>query len=148
MSVASTPTIRTARPGDFASVAGLLRSNDLPVDGVPPSLDVFLVAERDGHVVGVVGLELYGTDALLRSAVVDASGRGTGLGARLVNGILALAQDRGVGALWLLTTTAEQWFPRFGFSVVTRDDVPPMVRASREFQGACPASATVMRRTG
>ena len=148
MSVAATPTIRAALPGDFAAVAGLLRSNDLPVMGVPSSLDAFLVAERDDVMLGVIGLELYGADALLRSAVVDASERGTGLGARLVDGIIAVAQHRGVGVLWLLTTTAEQWFPRFGFSVVTRDDVPPMVRASREFQGACPASATVMRRTG
>jgi len=146
VSVASTPAIRAARPADFGAVAGLLRSNNLPVDGVPPSLEAFLVAVRDGTVVGLVGLERYGTDALLRSAVVDASERGTGLGAGLIDGILAEAQERGVTVLWLLTTTAERWFPRFGFTIVTRDDVPPMVRASREFQGACPASATVMRR--
>ncbi len=146
MSVATTPTIRAALPGDFASVAGLLRSSDLPVEGVPASLDAFLVAVRDGRVVGLVGLELYGTDALLRSAVVDGTERGTGLGAQLVEGIIAEARERGVRVLWLLTTTAEQWFPRFGFAVATRDEVPPMVRTSREFQGACPASATVMRR--
>ena len=146
MSIATAPGIRAAQPGDFTSVVGLLRASDLPVDGVPASLDTFLVAEREGRVVGLIGLELYGTDALLRSAVVDASERGTGLGARLVEGIIARAQERSISALWLLTTTAEEWFPRFGFSVATRDEVPPLVRASREFQGACPASATVMRR--
>ncbi len=139
-------TIRPALPVDHAPVAGLLRANDLPVEGVPRTMDAFLVAERDGALVGAIGLECYGADALLRSAVVDASVRGTGLGARLVDGIIAEAEGRGIGALWLLTTTAEGWFPRFGFTVVTRDDVPPVVQVSREFRGACPSSAIVMRR--
>lgn len=143
----STPiTIRAALPVDHARVAGLLRANDLPVEGVPHSMDAFLVAEREGTLVGVIGLECYGTDALLRSAVVDASVRNAGLGARLVDGIIAQADSRGIGVLWLLTTTAEQWFPRFGFTVATRDAVPPAVQASREFQGACLSSATVMQR--
>jgi len=140
--------IRPARRDDFAAVGALLRGDSLPVDGVPPDLQAFLVAESDGRVVGAIGLELYGQDALLRSAVVDAASRGTGLGAALVAGIIAEAGRRGVTTLWLLTTTADRWFPRFGFVMVTRDVVPDAVKASREFQGACPASAHVMRRQG
>lgn len=147
MIVSSPPTIRAALPGDYASVAGLLLANQLPVEGVPASLDAFLVAERADVMLGVIGLELYGADALLRSAVVGATERGTGLGGRLMDAIMSEAERRGVCVLWLLTTTAEQWFLRFGFSVVARDDVPERVRSSREFQGACPASATVMRRS-
>ncbi|MCX5761786.1 MAG: GNAT family N-acetyltransferase, partial [Gemmatimonadetes bacterium] len=52
----------------------------------------------------------------------------------------------GIRTLWMLTTTADQWFPRFGFTVTARADVPEPVRASVEFQGACPDSAIVMRR--
>lgn len=147
MIVTSPPAIRAALPGDYASVAGLLLSNQLPVEGVPASLDAFLVAVRGDVVLGVIGLECYGRDALLRSAVVDAAERGTGLGARLMDAITSEAHRRGVRVLWLLTTTADAWFPRFGFTVISRDDVPLPVRASREFQGACPASATVMRRS-
>lgn len=139
-------SIRDAVPGDLPSVEALLRANSLPVEGVPASLDAFLVAERDGTVVGVIGLECYGADALLRSAVVDPALRGTGLGARLVDSILAQAERRGLVSIWLLTTTAERWFPRFGFAVAARADVPVAVQASREFQGACPSSAIVMRR--
>ena len=142
------PVIRAARPGDHAAIAMLLRANDLPLDGVPPSGADFLVAEQDGGIVGVVGLERFGTHALLRSAAVDAAVRGTGLGARLVAGVLDLAAQRGVEELWLLTTTAERWFPRFGFAVAARADVPPAVQASPEFQGACPSTATVMRLAG
>ncbi len=143
---AAPPVIRAARPGDFTRVAGLLQANHLPIAGVPESLDAFLVAERDGRLVGVIGLECYGTDALLRSAAVDEPAQGTGLGAQLVDGIMTEAAVRGIRTLWLLTTTADQWFPRFGFTVAARADVPESVRASVEFQGACPDSAIVMRR--
>ena len=146
MTTAVSPSIRAANPGDLESVQALLRASDLPVEGVPVTLDAFLVAEQDDAVVGVIGLECYGADALLRSAVVHPGLRGTGLGARLVDAVIALAGRRGIDVLWLLTTTAERWFPRFGFEVVARTDVPVPVQASLEFRGACPSSATVMRR--
>ena len=72
--------------------------------------------------------------------------RGTGLGHRLTEAALALADRLGAPAVFLLTTTAERFFPRFGFRVVSRDEVPPGVQQSVEFRSACPASATVMRR--
>lgn len=146
MTSAAPPAIRAATPGDRAAVQALLLASDLPVDGIPASLESFLVAERDDAVVGVIGLECYGADALLRSAAVHPAFRGTGLGASLVDGIMAQAETRGIAVLWILTTTAERWFPRFGFAVAARTDVPVTVQASREFRGACPSSATVMRR--
>ena len=44
------------------------------------------------------------------------------------------------------TTTAERWFPAFGFVVTPRREVPDALRSSVEFQGACPASAILMVR--
>lgn len=146
MRLPDTPVLRAALPGDFAGVTALLSANALPLDGVPSSLDDFLVAEQDGAIVGAIGLERYGGDALLRSAAVAAPVRGTGLGSRLVDAILDYAAQRHIHVLWLLTTTAEDWFPRFGFSVVSRREVPASVQGSREFKGACPDSAIVMRR--
>jgi amino-acid N-acetyltransferase len=46
--------------------------------------------------------------------------------------------------VYLLTTTAEAFFPHFGFERIERAAVPPRIQNSREFHGACPASATVM----
>lgn len=138
-------TLRPARPGDHAAVLGLLERAHLPLAGVPAGLDHFIVDEVDGRVVGAIGLEHYGDGALLRSAVVDPGLRGLGVGARLVAQLLGHAREHGIQDIYLLTTTAEEWFHRFGFRRVERDAVPATVRTSVEFREACPASAAVMR---
>jgi amino-acid N-acetyltransferase len=141
-----TTAIRVAAPGDFAGVVRLLEAAELPTAGLEPSLPDFLVAEERGRVVGAVGLEVYGECALLRSAVVDAGRRGSGLGIDLVESLLRRAATRGVREIYLLTTTAEHFFPRFGFVRIARGDVAPAVQESAEFRGACPDSAIAMRK--
>ena len=58
--------------------------------------------------------------------------------------MIAEAESRGIKALYLLTTTAERYFPSFGFVTPSRERVPDEVKQSVEFREACPASATVM----
>jgi amino-acid N-acetyltransferase len=58
-----------------------------------------------------------------------------------------LARDLQVPAIYLLTTTAERYFPKFGFERIQRADIPPAVQTSIEFTSACPSSATVMRKS-
>lgn len=137
--------LRPAEPHDRHTVESLLVQADLPVDGLPDPLEPFLVAVHDGAVVGAVGLEVHGDAALLRSCVVATSAQGLGVGEALVRGILDVARRRGLRQLTLLTTTAEGWFPRFGFRTVSRDAVPAALRSTAEFTGACPATATVMQ---
>ena len=145
MTVSALPVIRHGSPADHAPLLALLAASHLPTAGVPPTLADFLVAELDGRLVGAIGLERYGEAGLLRSAVVEPSAQGTGLGQRLVHELLAHATARGVREIYLLTTTAEHFFPRFGFERMDRGEVPAAVQASVEFREACPASATVMR---
>ncbi|HET9726048.1 MAG TPA: hypothetical protein VFP28_03965, partial [Gemmatimonadales bacterium] len=59
-----------------------------------------------------------------------------------------LEDGRGAGVrdVYLLTTTAEHYFPRLGFACVGRETVPAALQASAEFTGACPVSAVVMRK--
>lgn len=139
-------TIERARPDDLKGVLRLLEQQALPLDGADRLAEALVVARQAGEVVGAAGLELYADGALLRSVVVDASVQGQGLGRRLIEAALALADRRGLSTVFLLTTTAAGLFPRFGFERIERDDVPESVRASVEFQSACPASAVVMRR--
>jgi amino-acid N-acetyltransferase len=138
--------IRAALPSDRASVETLLVAAGLPTDGVAEHFGSFFVVDDGGKIVGVAGVELYGQHALLRSVAVATDSKGAGVGTLLTRRVIDEAFARGARAIFLLTTTAEAFFPRFGFERITRDEVPEGVRVSREFQGACPASATVMRR--
>lgn len=137
--------IRAATPGDLPDVRGLLCQANLPVDGVPEDLAHFFVAERPDGIVGAIGLEHYNESALLRSAVVHPTLRGSGVGQSLVTALLEHGRALGVRDMVLLTTTAEGWFPRFGFQRIGREEIPAALHASQELQGACPASAVAMR---
>jgi N-acetylglutamate synthase-like GNAT family acetyltransferase len=144
-SIAAAPvTIRPAVQGDLAAVEQMLRANELPTVGVGSIIRDFLVAESGKDLVGVVGMEYCCNYGLLRSTAVSPEWRSRGVARRLVEEIIARAEARGIHALYLLTTTAERYFPTFGFKATTRDAVPPEVQATDEFRGACPASATVM----
>jgi phosphinothricin acetyltransferase len=139
--------IRPASAGDWAAIEKLLTTAALPLDGAREHLEDFLLADHDGMLVGCAAVERYGHAGLLRSVAVAESVRGTGIGAALVERSLADARAAGLSTVVLLTTTAERFFPRFGFEVVDRAAVPDVLRESAEFRGACPASATVMRLT-
>ena len=138
--------IRNATNADLPAVEKLLSTSDLPLDGVKDNFSNFVVAEDDGEIAGAIGLEEFGAVALLRSAVVSPEHRGSGVGRRLVEHLLEGAEVAGIEELYLLTTTADQYFPRFGFTRTTRSAVPDAVKASAEFQGACPDTAVVMTR--
>jgi amino-acid N-acetyltransferase len=137
--------IEPARAADVALVKALLSERRLPLDGLDDHLDTLLVARDGASVVGSVALELYDGGALLRSLTVAPGVQGQGVGRLLTDAIVRLARERGIRDLFLLTTTAADYFPRFGFEQVARDEVPESVRGSIEFTSACPASATAMR---
>ena len=136
--------IEPAAAADAPAVLDLIAACGLPEAGVRDHLDAAVVARADGRIVACAALELYGDGALLRSVAVDHTIRGSGVGQRIVQAALDLAKERGAACVYLLTTTAEHFFPKFGFMPVSRDDVPAGVRQSVEFQSACPASAVVM----
>jgi amino-acid N-acetyltransferase len=140
------PKLRPARADDFTAVEALLTASQLPLDGVREALPTFIVAESGTDIVGVAGLEICCDNALLRSVAVDDAWRSQGLGRALVARTIAEAEARGVNALYLLTTSADRYFPTFGFRTITREAVPEDIRATAEFREACPASATVMCR--
>ena len=139
--------IRAAETGDCERIEQLLQQNDLPVDGVRAALPGFLVAEDGEDIVGVAGVERCGEFGLLRSVAVDEKWRGHGVARRLVDRLIDQSKAQSMAGLYLLTTTAEGYFPNFGFQTTSRDAVPDPIRATDEFQHACPASATVMALT-
>jgi amino-acid N-acetyltransferase len=137
-------TIEAARAHDLDGLQELLAGAGLPTAGFTDQFGAALVARDGERLAGCVALELYGREALLRSLVVAPEVRGTGLGERLTEAALQLAHERGARRVWLLTTTAERFFPRFGFRRVERNALPAALEASAELRGACPASAVAM----
>jgi amino-acid N-acetyltransferase len=138
--------LRNATSSDISAVETLLSASDLPLEGVRDNFSSFVVAESDDGITGAIGLERFGSVALLRSAVVATEYRGSGIGRQLVEQLLQRAEAAGIDELYLLTTTAEDYFPRFGFTRTERSAVPDAVKESAEFRGACPDTAVVMTR--
>jgi amino-acid N-acetyltransferase len=136
--------IRRAEPQDLPAVLALLAEAKLPVEGVADHFHSFVVDEDGGRIVASAGLEVHGDVALLRSLAVAPDLRGTGLGAALLRRTLHEARGR-AGGVYALTTTAEGYLSRFGFERVLRDSIPAQLLDSRELQGACPSSATVLK---
>lgn len=137
--------MRRATAADVEPVSKLLSSNYLPTDGVADAIDNFIVAEVGNTIVGAIGIEVYGRYGLLRSAVVSTERQGQGIGHALVGELLSKARSRGIASVYLLTTTAENYFPSFGFVRTERELVPSELGASAEMRGACPDTATVMK---
>jgi amino-acid N-acetyltransferase len=136
--------IEPARATDRDDVLRVVEQSGLPLDGLADHLDTTLVARQDGRVVGTAALEVYADGALLRSVAVVQELQGHGVGHRLTDAAIRLAQDLHSPAIYLLTTTAERFFPRFGFERIERTAVPRIVQSSVEFTSACPSTATVM----
>ena len=138
-------TIRPASTSDIAAVESTLRAADLTLEGLGDQFgDGYAVAENNGEVIGVEGIEVHGADGLLRSAAVVASWRGRGVGDALTRDRIDWARRRGLRSLYLLTNTAGDYFPRFGFSRTDRGLAPEAIKASREFSTACCATALFM----
>jgi amino-acid N-acetyltransferase len=140
----STITFRTAQPTDWPAIASLLSAANLPLDGAQDHLSEFVLALRADELIGTAALEKYGGYGLLRSVAVIASEHRRGLGAALTQQLIDRARRDQLRGIVLLTTTASDYFPRFGFARIDRADVPLPVQASIEFQSACPQSAVAM----
>jgi len=138
--------IAPAQAADLDIVEAFLEREHLPLAGLHEHPQHMFVARAGNRIVGCASLELYNDSALLRSVAVDAEYLGSGIASDLTRAALRLAARRAVSTVYLLTTTAERFFPRFGFEVVDRADVPPALRMSAEFAQACPSSAFIMRK--
>ena len=138
--------LRRAAPTDLAGIDALLRGAGLPSSGVSEHLDTFVVFESGGSIAGVGGLEICGSDALLRSLAVAPAFRGRGVAASICDRLEAIAASRGIEQLYLLTETAEQYFVKRGYAVTARPEAPSAIASTEEFTMLCPQSAIMMRR--
>lgn len=128
---------------ELNEATALLEANGLPTMDLSPVVTMLGLRDRRG-LEGIVGLEIHGRFGLLRSLAVRRDRRGGGLGSSLVAEVERLARERGIATLYLLTTTAEEFFGRRGYMRLPRESAPPEIRSTSEFASVCPESAAFM----
>ncbi len=135
-----------AEPRDLPLIAEALAAEGLPVADLPGATLFFVFRESGGGIIGFAGLECFGDAGLLRSLVVFPPARAQAHGSAIVAWIVEEARRRGIGTLYLLTTSAAGFFAKLGFRQLERSAVPASVAASAEFTRLCPASAVCLMR--
>ena len=138
-------TIAIRPKPSLAAAVALLASQQLPVSDITDEhLDCFFYAGDASSPSGLIGLEIYDSNALLRSLVVGEGARGQGLGDALIFHAEQFAASKNVWAIYLLTTTAETFFSRLGYERIDRSAAPVDIAATREFSQLCPAGSAFM----
>jgi amino-acid N-acetyltransferase len=139
--------IERAAPADMPAVEGLLSAAGLPLDGAAEALGALGVVAREGDAIcAAAAVERFSEAGLLRSVVVDAGVRGTGIGRQVVGAAEELARREGIRDLYLLTETAADWFPRLGYEPVERAAAAAAVGESVEFTTVCRDTGVPMRK--
>jgi amino-acid N-acetyltransferase len=140
-------TIARASAEDLQEVLCLLESLHLPTSGVADHFGNFFVAkEKDGRLVGVIGLECYGNLGLLRSAAVAPGRQKSGVGSRLTRFLIEYVKAQGLTELVLFTPTALGFFARLGFVPANRENYHALLKASAQWGDcSCRCSAEFMR---
>jgi amino-acid N-acetyltransferase len=126
-------------------VIALLQESNLPISDLDEQKELFALLQNN-EVAGTAGLEFFDNCALLRSVSVRKDLQGNGLGKFINHELEKISRQRGVDCLYLLTTTARDFFGKEGYEVISRDDVPESIKGTSEFSSVCPSSATVMKK--
>jgi amino-acid N-acetyltransferase len=134
-----------ASPRDETAIKQFLETNDLPHQDIEPAdLQHFLTARDASVMIGLVGLQINGNCALLRSLAVHLDYRNQGLATGLVDKIEDYARSLNINTLYLLTLTAEDFFSKCGFQKTARATAPAGIQKTAEFRELCPATAAFM----
>lgn len=139
-------TVRKADRESIDRVESLLEANGLPYQDVRAKSESFFIAYAGTACIGTGGVEMYGSNGLLRSVVITDSSRGQGYGTALCDALEEYARTNGVEELYLLTTTATRFFRRCGYEETARENAPANIQQTSEFTDLCPNSATCMRK--
>lgn len=115
-------TVRAATPDDAEAIVALIDLNVPSGELLPRTRDFvqlhadhFLVAERDGAIIGCVHLDEYAPSlAEVRSLAVDPKAQGMGVGVALVAALEKLARVRGYATLFAVSNSGE-FFRRRGY---------------------------------
>lgn len=88
----------------------------------------FWVAEEDGRVLGVMGIQDRGEVALVRHAYVSSNIQRKGVGTRLLQHVQGLTRKPVLIGTWAAATWAIDFYRRNGFTVVTPAEKDRLLR--------------------
>ncbi len=134
-----------ASQNSFSAAIDLLKKSNLPTEDINPGTQLFVVEEGDS-VIATVAVEYDYDTALLRSLSVSKEKRNSGLGIKLVEFIEDYVQKQGVQTIYLLTTTAKEFFLKRGYQIIDRKTVPDFIKNTSEYSVVCSTSSTVMKK--
>ncbi len=146
-------TIRQATLADAPAIAALVNLGEREGQLLPRSLESirasiadWLIALDEDRIIGVGSLvEMNPTLAEVRSLVVEPAYRKGGVGAQIVNALIALARERNIPYVFTLTR-AVLFFEKLGFNITEKENFPEKVWrdcASCPVQFACDEVAMV-----
>jgi amino-acid N-acetyltransferase len=121
----------------------LLQQHNLPTSDIDDDKLLYLLMDGE-YLIGTAGLEIFDNCALLRSVSIITAQQGRGYGKIINKAIEKYAKQSGIECMYLLTTTAKDFFERQGYCIIDRNDVPEVVKQTAEFSSLCPAAAVVM----
>jgi amino-acid N-acetyltransferase len=131
--------LRPARIADIPGIRALLEPLEQagvlvprPREDLEQVIDRFSVTERDGTIISCAALFCWPEHGVgeLACVAVHPEYRARGRGDRLLARMEALARERGLNRLFVLTTQTAHWFRERGFEPATADDLPPARRAA------------------
>jgi amino-acid N-acetyltransferase len=137
--------LKTVHPDQIPGLIDFLQKANLPTSDLPADLSGFTLAMDGTQILGSVGMEWMGKIGLLRSVAVADTHRNQKLGQQLFEAVLKNARSKQVQEVFLITDSAEQYFRKYGFSPVDRQNTPEAITQTKQFSALCPSSAVVMK---
>ncbi len=140
-------TIRQSREADFPSILAIINDAANAYRGVIPvdrwhepymSADelateiqrgvVFSIAEHDGRVAGVMGIQDRGDIALVRHAYVDPAIQRAGIGTTLLRHVETLVDKPFLIGTWANASWAIEFYQRNGYALLESTDTVRLLR--------------------
>lgn len=139
---------------DYEALVDLFVRAGLEISPKDPRPEGFLTCfelldEKSGRRIGASGLCCDHREYILRCVAVEEEFRGKGYGTRLVRAVMDEAGRRGAKRLWL-TAKVPEFYERFGFGVVSREEAPFVTKCIEcsQYHNGCESEVMVLNMEG
>ncbi len=144
--ISTLPVLKIAvNEKERSQAIAILQQQDLPTSDIDEDKLLYLLMNNENP-VGTAGLEIFEDCALLRSVSVTKEEQGKGYGKLINEAIEKYAKDSGINCLYLLTTTAKDFFDKQGYCIIKREESPQAIQQTVEFASLCPSAAVVIKK--